>query len=162
MGSLAPTAAHTVRVQAAGASGRRAQSRGTHEAEKWARGLEASSAPFDAIEDAEQLGGHREVTNHPPPSKLGGLSPESRARFESGSAQCDLDACSVQSEIMPCARTWHRTQQGPFHSTYEWILSAPWALSCAWNNTVHRPGRKGPANLKVFLRCLVKKHMPNL
>ena len=66
--------------EGARASGRRAQSRGAHEAEKWVRGLEASSAPFEAVEDADQLpwwppGGYEP----PPPSKLGGLSPESRA-----------------------------------------------------------------------------------
>ena len=53
--------------EGARASGRRAQSRGAHEAGKWVRGLEASSAPFEAVQDAELLGGHREVMNlhHP-------------------------------------------------------------------------------------------------
>ena len=103
--------------EGARASGRRAQSRGTHEAGKWVRGLEASSAPFEAVEDAEQLGWPGEESNHPPPSKLGGLSPESQACYESCSAQSNLDVCSVQSEIMPCARALHFTQLRPCHIT---------------------------------------------
>ena len=48
------------RSEGARASGRRAQSRGAHKGELWVRGLEASSAPFEAVEDAELFGGHRE------------------------------------------------------------------------------------------------------
>ena len=77
MGSLAPTAAHTVRVQGlqVGALRAGARTRQGH----LVRGLKASSAPFDAVEDAKQLGWPGEESNHPPPSKLGGLSPESQA-----------------------------------------------------------------------------------
>jgi hypothetical protein len=77
MSSLAPTAAHAVKVQGLQAGTLRAGAR-TRQGHL-VRGLKASSAPFDAVEDAEQLGWPGEESNHPPPSKLGGLSPESQA-----------------------------------------------------------------------------------
>ena len=88
------------RSEGARASGRRAQSRGAHEAEKWVRGLEASSAPFDAVEDAEQLGGHREVTDlHHPASwvashqRAGPDLSQDRHSAISTSAVCRVRSC---------------------------------------------------------------------
>ena len=90
--------------EGARASDRRAQSRGTHEAEKWVRGLEASSAPFDAVQDAEQLGGHREVTNlHHPASWVAshpGAGPDmsvDQRRAISTSAVCRVRSCHARA-----------------------------------------------------------------
>jgi hypothetical protein len=74
---MAPTAAHAVKVQWLQAQARSEQ--GHARQAHWVRGLDASSAPVEAAEDAEQLGRPREVSNHPPPSKLGGLPPGSQA-----------------------------------------------------------------------------------
>ena len=41
----------------------------------WVRGFEASSAPLEAVEDAEQLGDPRRKRTSDQPSKLGGLPP---------------------------------------------------------------------------------------
>jgi hypothetical protein len=73
---MAPTAAHAVKVQwlQAGTLRAGAHTRQAH----WVRGLDASSAPVEAADDAEQLGRPGEVSNHPPPSKLG-VPPGSRA-----------------------------------------------------------------------------------
>ena len=90
--------------EGARASGRRAQSRGAHEAEKWVRGLEASSAPFEAVEDAELLGGHREVMNlHHPASwvashpRAGPDISEDQRRAISTSAVCRVRSCHARA-----------------------------------------------------------------
>ena len=90
--------------QGARASGRRAQSRGTHEAEKWVRGLEASSAPVEAVEDAGLLGGHREVMNlHHPASwvashpRAGPDISEDQRRAISTSAVCRVRSCHARA-----------------------------------------------------------------
>ena len=73
MGSLASTAAHAVKAQGVQTGTRRAGActRQGH----WVRGLEASSAPVEAVEDAEQLGDPRRKRTSDQPSKLGGLPP---------------------------------------------------------------------------------------
>ena len=53
MSSLAPTAAHAVKAQGVQTGTRRAGAR-TRQGH-WLRGFEASSAPVEAVEDAEQL-----------------------------------------------------------------------------------------------------------
>jgi len=62
---MAPAAAHAVKVQwlQAGTLRAGAHTRQAH----WVRGLDASSAPVEAADDAEQLGRPREVMNlhHP-------------------------------------------------------------------------------------------------
>ena len=101
MGSLAPTAAHTVRVQGLQAGALRA---GAHEAGKWVRGLEASSAPVEAVEDAGLLGGHREVMNlHHPASwvashpRAGPDISEDQRRAFSTSAVCRVRSCHARA-----------------------------------------------------------------
>ena len=115
MGSLAPTAAHAVKAQGVQTGTRRAGActRQGH----WVRGLEASSAPVEAVEDAEQLGDPRRKQTSDQPSKLGGLPPGKSQIYGQDQAQCNLGvlqcANSVQGEIMPCARALRRTQPGP-------------------------------------------------
>jgi hypothetical protein len=90
--------------EGARASGRRAQSRGAHKGEKWVRGLEASSAPFEAVEDAELLGGHREVMNlHHPASWVAShpragpdISEDQRSAI-STSAVCKVRSCHARA-----------------------------------------------------------------
>jgi len=115
MGSLAPTAAHTVRVQGlqAGALRAGARTRQRH----WVRGLEASSAPLHAVEDAEQLGWPREVTDLHHPASWVASHQGARPDLSQDQGQSDLAVCSVQSEIMPCARALHFTQLRPCHVT---------------------------------------------
>ena len=86
----------------------------------WVRGLEASSAPVEAVEDAEQLGDPRRKRTST--TQQAGWPPtREESDIWSGSAQCDLGvlqcANSVQGEIMPCARALRRTQPGPCHNT---------------------------------------------
>jgi hypothetical protein len=99
---MAPTAAHAVKVQwlQAGTLRAGAHTRQAH----WVRGLDASSAPFEAVEDAEQLGGHQEVTNHPPPSKWVASHPragpdisEDQRRAISTSAVCRVRSCHARA-----------------------------------------------------------------
>ena len=119
MGSLTPTAAHAVKAQGVQTGTRRAGARMRQG--HWVRGFEASSAPLEAVEDAEQLGDPRRKRTSDTPSKLGGLPPGKSQIYSQGQAQCDLGvpqcANSVQGEIMPCARTLRRTQSGPCHNT---------------------------------------------
>jgi hypothetical protein len=115
MSSLAPTAAHAVKVQGLQAGTLRAGAR-TRQAH-WVRGLDASSAPVEAAEDAEQLGWPREVTDLHHPASWVASHQGARPVMRSGSVQSDLDVCSVQSEIMPCACAWRRTQLGSCHNT---------------------------------------------
>ena len=90
--------------EGARASGRRAQSRGAHTGEKWVRGLEASSAPVEAVEDADQLGGHREVMNlHHPASWVAShpragpdISEDQRSAI-STSAVCKVRSCHARA-----------------------------------------------------------------
>ena len=92
------------RSEGARASGRRAQSRGAHKGELWVRGLEASSAHFEAVEDAELLGGHREVMNlHHPASWVAShpragpdISEDQRSAI-STSAVCKVRSCHARA-----------------------------------------------------------------
>ena len=102
MSSVAPTAAHAVRVQGlqAGALRAGAHTRQAH----WVRGLDASSAPFEAVEDAELLGGHREVMNlHHPASwvashpRAGPDISEDQRRAISTSAVCRVRSCHARA-----------------------------------------------------------------
>ena len=90
--------------EGARASGRRAQSRGAHKGELWVRGLEASSAPFEGVEDAELLGDHREVMNlHHPASwvashpRAGPDICEDQRRAISTSAVCRVRSCHARA-----------------------------------------------------------------
>ena len=72
--------------------------------ELWVRGLEASSAPFEAVEDAELLGGHREVMNlHHPASwvashpRAGPDISEDQRRAISTSAVCRVRSCHARA-----------------------------------------------------------------
>ena len=99
------------RCQGSRGPDRRAQSRGAHEAEKWVRGLEASSAPFEAVEDAELLGGHREVMNlHHPASwvashpRAGPDISEDQRRAISTSAVCRVRSCHARAHCTARSR----------------------------------------------------------
>ena len=121
MSSLAPTAAHAVKVQGLQAGTLRAGAR-TRQAH-WVRGLDASSAPVEAAEDAEQLGWPREVTDLHHPASWVASHQRAGPDMRSGSVQSNLDVCSVQSEILPCARKWRRTRPGPCQTTPGWICA---------------------------------------
>ena len=99
------------RCQGSRGPDRRAQSRGAHEAEKWVRGLEVSSAPFDAVKAPEQLGGHREVTNlhHPASwvashSRAGPDLSEDQRRAISTSAVCRVRSCHARAHCTARSR----------------------------------------------------------
>jgi len=79
MGSLAPTAAHAVKAQGVQTGTRRAGARMRQG--HWVRGFEASSAPLEAVEDAEQLGDPRRKRTSDQPSKLGGLPPGKSQKY---------------------------------------------------------------------------------
>ena len=87
MSSVGPTATHAVKVQGLQTGALRAGAR-TQQGH-WVRGFEASSAPLEAVEDAEQLGDPRRKRTSDQPSKLGGLPPGKSQIYGQGQPKLD-------------------------------------------------------------------------
>ena len=130
MSSVAPLAAHTVRVQGlqtgvlgAGAHRRQGQ---------WVRGFEASSAPPEADEDAEQLGDPgRDRTSA---TQQAGWPPNQGAESEmcQDQTQCNLGVpqCAEQAHAMRARIAPHAARALPKHLRMD--VCAPRALNRAW------------------------------
>ena len=121
MGSLAPTAAHAVRVQGLQTSALRA---GSHTRQgHWVRGLQASSTPVEAVDDANSLT-YRAPVARPRGDANNPAQPRPR-RAELCSMQMSRSRrpAVCRREIVPCARALRQTQPVPCQSTYEWMCA---------------------------------------